>query len=256
MSTYQKQLEWSRSVTKRNNEMSRSVELQKDKDHASMFKPKTSYGSGGRMRIVDEGGRSKDHKSLHVHRQEKARLEKTRVHSLTINKKHLPPSTSTPHVYKPEQVVRLVDGDDTPGSSSNNTHGYRQAYEEEQLNPSNYASEHAGVEDEGFFYDQLVKEREEWGEERRRMLNVIQVQQLEIERIRGEGREKAVEVARTFGDAVGVFEERLIGVEQGVAQELKLLRSRLGERGEDGRLEGIEKQLKWIVESMGGKAGR
>lgn len=88
------------------------------------------------------------------------------------------------------------------------------------------------------------------------MLNVIQVQQLEIERIRGEGREKAVEVARTFGDAVGVFEERLIGVEQGVAQELKLLRSRLGERGEDGRLEGMEKQLKWIVESMGGKAGR
>ena len=97
-----------------------------------------------------------------------------------------------------------------------------------------------------------MKEREEWSEERRRMLNVIQVQQLEIERIRGEGREKAVEVARTFGDAVGVFEERLIGVEQGVAQELKLLRSRLGERsGEDGRLESMEKQLKWIIENMG-----
>ena len=57
-------------------------------------------------------------------------------------------------------------------------------------------------------------------------------------------------MARTFGDAVGVFEERLIGVENGVAQEIKLLRSRLGERGMEDKMAEIEKKLDWVCNNM------
>mmetsp|Transcript_12080 Transcript_12080/g.21932 ORF Transcript_12080/g.21932 Transcript_12080/m.21932 type:complete len:161 (+) Transcript_12080:60-542(+) len=157
-STYQKQLEWSRNVSRRNNELSKSMELQKDKEHANMFKPRTSHGNGARMRVVDEGGRSKDQKSLHVHRQEKARLEKSRVHQMTTHKKHHVSSHTPPSagalgnrtVSSQQPAVRLVNDlpaeNSTPGSTSGNTGGYRAAYEEEQQNPTlNYN----GGEDEG-----------------------------------------------------------------------------------------------------------
>ena len=77
------------------------------------------------------------------------------------------------------------------------------------------------------FYDILNLERQAWSEERARLLSVIEIQQKEIERRTNGNQEKAIEVARSFGDAIGIFEQRLLGVEQGVLNELKLLRSRL-----------------------------
>ena len=181
--------------------------------------------------------RRREHKSEHVRRQEKGRMEKERRRGGGLN--------------QPRQVRTAplpVEG--TPGEGGGNTGGYREAFEQDLRSDSPGRFEGG---DDGFFYDQLVREREEWGSERARLLNVIEVQQREIERVRGEGREKAVEVARTFGDAVGVFEERLIGVEQGVAQEIKLLRSRLGDKGMEDRMAEMEKKIDWICNSMSGK---
>jgi len=68
-----------------------------------------------------------------------------------------------------------------------------------------------------------------------------------------------VEVARTFGDAVGVFEQRIIGVENGVMTELKLLRSRISSsvtgRGEKEaevgeKMAAIEKKMDWLCMTM------
>ena len=100
------------------------------------------------------------------------------------------------------------------------------------------------------FYDQLQNERLTWSEERATLLNVIRVQQEELMKCSSANRERAVEVARAFGDAVGVFEERLIGVEQGVAQEIKLLRTR---REESEKLGELEKKLDWICQVLGSR---
>ena len=104
------------------------------------------------------------------------------------------------------------------------------------------------------FYDQLVQERAAWERERGRLLGVIAVQQKELAAQGGVARERAVEVARTFGDTIGVFEQRLIAVEQGVTQELKLLRSRMREVAGGGetaeKLKALEKKIDWLCMSV------
>ena len=86
------------------------------------------------------------------------------------------------------------------------------------------------------------------------MLKVIQMQQEEIGRLRDTNQGRAVEVARTFGDAVGVFEERIMDLEGNILQELKLLRSRGGNSGggkreEEGR-GGLEDRVKRMEDKI------
>jgi len=93
--------------------------------------------------------------------------------------------------------------------------------------------------------------------------------QNEISNLRDKNQSRAVEVARTFGDAVGVFEERIIELEGNILQELKLLRSRQGQGGEkkgqgggggvgggagggEERIKGLESKVDRILSIIGG----
>jgi hypothetical protein len=77
------------------------------------------------------------------------------------------------------------------------------------------------------FYDQLVQERAAWERERGRLLGVIAVQQKEL---------------------------AAQAVEQGVTQELKLLRSRMREVAGGGetaeKLKALEKKIDWLCMSV------
>ena len=106
-------------------------------------------------------------------------------------------------------------------------------------------------EDQDFtYYEILQNERQAWAEERARLISVIEIQQTEIHKRTSGNQNKAIEVARSFGDAIGVFEQRLLGVEQGVLNELKLLRSRITATQGEARLTEIDTSVKELSFKM------
>jgi hypothetical protein len=140
-----------------------------------------------------------------------------------------------------------------PGSEPHHHHHHHHQPPRRPLDSFDEETTHSENQS-ALFYDQLQNERAAWAAERaelaaerKQLLGVIAIQQKELANVNVQGRERAIEVARSFGDAVGVFEQRLIAVEQGVMTELKLLRSRMSQgKGESERMKEIERKIEWL----------
>lgn len=161
MSTYQRQMEWQSAVARRNQSLASSAEKTAELESSKLFKPRMH--TGARMNVVEEGSRSRDQKSLHVKRQEEGRREKER--------RRVGQQGRQAAVRQVRTAPLPVEG--TPGEGGGNTGGYREAFEQDLRSDS--PGRYEGGGEDGFFYDQLVREREEWGLERARLLNVIEV---------------------------------------------------------------------------------
>lgn len=143
---------------------------------------------------------------MHLRRYAKAREEKERAESaLTGRRPKLSTIAPKDSVDVPEQRRRSSDAE-----------GHDSTEEEDEL--------------EETFYAQLQKERKRWEKEHSKLIAVIELQQRELQQRGIKAEEKAREIAYDFANSVGKFEERLVAIEENVANELASIRHLLERR--------------------------
>jgi len=71
----------------------------------------------------------------------------------------------------------------------------------------------------------LERERREWYIERTKLVNCIQLQQVELNQRSLAAHDKAVDIAKDFARVIEGFEQRLLTVEENVHKELVSIRT-------------------------------
>jgi hypothetical protein len=71
----------------------------------------------------------------------------------------------------------------------------------------------------------LERERREWYVERTKLVNCIQLQQVELNQRSLAAHDKAVDIAKDFARVIEGFEQRLLTVEENVHKELVSIRT-------------------------------